>query len=617
MMAYHCNQEKGTPGVRRLCRFSSILSTNLLDMRLLIPCLLLCLLIAACGGSENKKEMDNNKDTQFDAYKGRFVEALWKMYPGWASSQGYHKYDSVLIVPDEQSRAREKAFAQTQMDSLKSFDQEDLSDNNKTDYLMIHDFLESIPWSIDQQRSYEWNPSQYNVSESFALMLNENYDSLDNRLRNFYLKLANVPAYYEAAKKNIKNPTKEHTELGAEQNLGGLSVFETDLKDALGRSNLSDTEKASIQQRAALAVTAIKDYAAWLKQLKNDSPRSFRLGKELYAKKFEYDIQSGYSVDQVYQKAIAHKQELHQKMLAVANQLWSKYMGSAPKPADSLQLIRQVIDKVSLKHAQPDSFRQTIEAQLPVLVNFIKEKNLIYLDPSKPLVVRKEPGYMAGVAGASISAPGPYDKNGNTYYNVGSLEGWGKEKAESYLREYNYYTLQILNIHEAIPGHYTQLIYSNQSPSIIKSILGNSTMIEGWAVYTELMMLENGYGAPAGSNQPEPEMWLMYYKWNLRSTCNTILDYNVHVNNWSKEDAMHLLVDEAFQQQAEAEGKWRRVNVTQVQLCCYFTGFTEIYEFREELKKKMGDKFNLKEFHEKFLSYGSAPVKHIREMMLK
>jgi uncharacterized protein (DUF885 family) len=319
----------------------------------------------------------------------------------------------------------------------------------------------------------------------------------------------------------------------------------------------------------------------------------------------------------VYQKALAHKQELHQKMLAIANQLWNKYMGAAPKPTDSLQLIRQVIDKVSLKHAQPDSFRQTIEAQIPVLVNFIKEKNLIYLDPSKPLVVRKEPGYMAGVAGASISAPGPYDKNGNTYYNVGSLEGWTKEKAESYLREYNYYTLQILNIHEAIPGHYTQLIYSNQSPSIVKSILGNSTMIEGWAVYTELMMLENGYGAPAGSNEPEPEMWLMYYKWNLRSTCNMILDYNVHVNNWSKEDAMHLLIDEAFQQQAEAEGKWRRVNVTQVQLCCYFTGFTEIYEFREEMKKKLGDKFDLKAFHEKFLSYGSAPVKYIRDMMLK
>lgn len=245
-----------------------------------------------------------------------------------------------------------------------------------------------------------------------------------------------------------------------------------------------------------------------------------------------------------------------------------------------------------------------------VLVDFIKQKDLIYIDPSKPLVVRKEPAYMAGVAGASISSPGPYEKNGNTYYNVGSMEGWPKEQAESYLREYNHYILQILNIHEAIPGHYTQLVYSNQSPSLIKAILGNGTMIEGWAVYTELMMLENGYG------NNEPEMWLMYYKWNLRTVCNTILDYSVHVNNFTKEEAIHLLVNEAFQQTAEAEGKWKRATLTQVQLCSYFTGFKEIYEFREEYKALKGKEFDLKKFHEKFLSYGSAPVKHIREMML-
>jgi len=219
---------------------------------------------------------------------------------------------------------------------------------------------------------------------------------------------------------------------------------------------------------------------------------------------------------------------------------------------------------------------------------------------------------MAGVAGASISAPGPYDKEGDTFYNVGSLAAYTPEGAESFLREYNKYILQILNIHEAIPGHYTQLVYSNQSPSLIKSLFGNGAMIEGWAVYTERMMLESGYGAGEESD----EMWLMYYKWNLRATCNTILDYSVHTKDLRKEDALHLLVDEAFQQQAEAEGKWKRVSLTQVQLCSYFTGYTEIYDFREELKKQEGDKFSLKAFHEKFLSYGSAPVKFIKELML-
>ncbi len=571
------------------------------------------ILAAACicsfAACTHEAQKTGTMNAEFDAYKGRFVEGLWQVYPTWASSQGYHKYDSVLMVPDDAARSRELDFAQANLDSLKGFKQDELNDNNKTDYRMIQNQLAGAVWSIKEQKAWQWDPSSYNVSSTFAEMLGNNYDSLDARLRSVYLRMANIPAFYTAAKKNIQNPTLEHTQLAIDQVGGGASVLTKDLPDALAKSHLAESEKTAIKERAAQAVAAMQDYTGWLKALKNDHPRSFRLGKELYAKKFEFDIQSGYTADQIYDKAIAHKKELHTEMAKLARRLWSKYMGGAPQPADSLLLIRQVIDKISLKHVAPDSFQAAIEAQLPVLQAFIREKNLIYIDPAKPLVVRREPDYMAGVAGASISAPGPYDKGGNTYYNVGSLAGWDAAKAESYLREYNHYILQILNIHEAIPGHYTQLVYSNQSPSLIKSLFGSSSMIEGWAVYTERMMLEEGYGGN------EPEMWLMYYKWNLRSTCNTILDYSVHTKDMSREDAMHLLVNEAFQQQAEAEGKWKRVSVTQVQLCCYFTGYTEIYDYRNELKKKLGAGFNLKDFHEKFLGYGSAPVKFIRELM--
>jgi uncharacterized protein (DUF885 family) len=426
----------------------------------------------------------------------------------------------------------------------------------------------------------------------------------------------NVKSYYDCAKQNIKNPTKEHTALAILQNEGGWSVFEQDLNDALKKSKLSNNEKDQMNSRAKEVVAAIKDYVTWLKGFKNENPRSFRLGKTLYTQKFNYDLQSSYSADQIYEKALSHKLELHKKMFEITKMLWPKYMANNSIPSDHLIAIKELIDVISLKHVKQDSFQLAIENQIPTLTEFIKRKNLIDLDPSKPLVVRKEPAYMAGLAGASISSPGPYDKNGNTYYNVGSLAGWDQNRAESYLREYNYYILQILNIHEAIPGHYMQLIYSNQSPSIIKSIFGSGSMVEGWAVYSERMMLENGYGAVGNSNEASPEMWLMYYKWNLRSTCNTILDYCVHTKNMAKEEAINLLMNEAFQQQAEAEGKWRRVSISQVQLCCYFTGYTEIYDFRETYKKLKGDKFNLKEFHEKFLSYGSAPVKYISALML-
>jgi Bacterial protein of unknown function (DUF885) len=550
---------------------------------------------------------DDNK--AFDKYKNTFIEKLWKINPEWASSQGYHKYDSVLLVPNDKLRQAQLNFVKSNLDSLKNYPIDYLNDNNKTDFYMIKNQLESTMFYINEFKSYEWNPSEYNVCGSFAEILNGNYEPLEIRLRNFGLKMKNIPSFYAAAKLNIKNPTFEHTKLACDQNFGGLSVFQTDLVATLSKSKLSETEKTTILADSKIAVQSITNFIEYLNIIETRKEGDFRIGKNLFAKKFNFDIQSSYTSDQMLEKAIAHKKELHKKMFELSEKLWSKYLANAPKPADKLAQIKQVIDKISEQHTSPEKFQSEIEKQIPELTAFVKEKNLLFIDPTKPLVVRKEPDYMAGVAGASISSPGPYDKNANTYYNVGSLSGWDKTKSESYLREYNDYILQILNIHEAIPGHYTQLVYSNQSPSIIKSIFGNGAMIEGWAVYTEKMMLESGY-------KNSDEMMLMYYKWNLRSTCNTILDISVHTKEMSKEKALDLLINQAFQQQAEADGKWKRASVSQVQLCSYFTGYTEIYEFRESLKKE-NKNFNLKQFHEKFLSYGSAPVKYIKELYLK
>lgn len=556
----------------------------------------------------------NFSNTAFDNYKERFVLALWKQNPSLASSKGFHLYDTALVVPDDNARKNELIFCKQQLDSIKRFNINTLSDNNKIDYHLIKSHLQSSQWYINTFKAFVWNPANYNVCGEFAEMLANNYDSLDTRLRNFYLKMKNVKAYYETAVQQIKNPTIEHTQLAIMQNEGGLSAFNEDLNDALKNSHLNEKEKNQIIARAAESTTAIKNYVNFLKNLNNPFPRSFRIGAELYAKKFEYNIQSGFTAAEIFTKAVAHKNDLHKKMYDITKKLWPLYMTGKFIPANRLSAIKQMIDTLSVKHVQADSFQTEIEKQIPILAKFIKDKNLLYLDPSKPLIVRKEPAYMAGVAGASVSSPGPYDKAGNTYYNVGSFSGWDTDRVESYLREYNFYILQILNIHEAIPGHYAQLVYSNKSPSIIKSIFKNGAMIEGWAVYTELMMLENGYGKSNGNS--EDEMMLMYYKWNLRSTCNTILDYDVHVKNLSKEGALNFLTNEAFQQKAEAEGKWKRVSVSQVQLASYFTGYTEIYDLREILKKKMGSSFNLKAFHEKFLSYGSAPVKYIKGLMV-
>ena len=591
----------------------------MLKVKVSFPKLIFALLVTASIYSCKQKstEVDwakasKEEDARFEKFKGDFVNQLWKLNPTSALYAGYHNYDSILIIPD----ANYREYCDKQYDSI-LYDLGDieiglLSPQNKTDYWMIQDYLKAGIWYDTAFKSFEWNPANYNVAGEFAEILNGRYAPLNDRLTMFDKRLKNVVAYYEAAKKELKNPTIEHTDLAILQHEGSVEeVFGKNLQDSVKASTLDETTKAHLLAYTDTAKKAMLAYAGYLKTMRKsmtpENSRSFRIGKELYDTKFKYDIASSYTAEEIYNKAVKRKAELHHEMAELSRQLWSKYFPKEAMPTDSLQLIRKMIDKLSLVHVNRDSFLESIQAQIPALIKFIKEKDLIYIDPSKPLVVRKTPAYMeGGGAGASISAPGPYDKGGNTYYNVSPLTGYSPEQAESYLREYNQYILQILNIHEAIPGHYTQLVYSNNSPSIIKSIMGNGAMVEGWAVYTERMMLENGYG------NNEPEMWLMYYKWHLRSVCNTILDYSVHVKNMSEQDAMKLLVDGAFQQTAEAQGKWKRVRLTQVQLTSYYTGFTEIYELRESMKSK---DFNLKKFHEQFLSYGSAPVKYIRDLM--
>ncbi|WP_341501378.1 DUF885 domain-containing protein [Gallaecimonas sp. GXIMD4217] len=543
-----------------------------------------------------------------------FIPALWEQYPTWALYVGYYRHAGELPIPNAEGRARQLAFADTWLKRFDAIDASQLPASEQIDLKLIQNQLRGIRFGINELKSWQWNPAQYNVAGVLARLLNEEFAPEAERLGLMIGHLEQVPAYYAAARASIHNPTLVHTSLAIGQNQGAFSVLNQALLDRVAGSALSAADKLRFESAYWQAKAAIQSHVRWLEALKGrlekEGARSFRLGEALYEQKFANDIQSGLTARQMYHKALADKEQVLGEMIKLTDQLWPKYFPGQAQPADQRQAVRTLIQHLSVKHVDRDDFVPAIKAQIPELEAFIRAKDLLTLDPSKPLVVRETPQYMRGFAGASISAPGPYDSGANTYYNVTPLDGMSDAQAESYLREYNHWILQVLNIHEAIPGHYTQLVYSNQSPSLVKSLFGNGAMVEGWAVYTERMMLEAGYG------DFEPELWLMYYKWNLRVICNTILDYSLHVLGMTEEEALDLLMNDAFQEEAEARGKWKRATLSQVQLTSYYSGFREIYDLREELKARQGDAFDLKAFHEQFLSYGSAPVRDIRTLML-
>ena len=542
-----------------------------------------------------------------------FLDQYWRLHSDNAISVGYYKVAGVLVVPDEKARAAKLRWLRSSLATLQQLVPGALNPETRTDRAVLLNQLQGEIWYLTDFRDWQWDPSLYNVAEPFALLLNTDYAPLEARLRSVLERLANVPAYYAAAKSSVKNPTREHTQLAIEQNGGALEVFGAELEQQVAGAKLTPGERALFTKRIAAARTAISDYVAWLKvqdqALASGTPRSFRIGLDLYEPKFSFDIASGGTAPALYERARQEKERLLVRMDVLADELWPKYFPNAPRPDDRLDKIGTLIGKMSEQHiARGDLFKE-VSRTIPELEQWISEHNLVTLDAAKPLQVRITPKYKQGIAGASVDAPGPYDASARTYFNVTPLDDLSAERAESSLREYNRWMLPILVIHEAVPGHYVQLVYANKSPSLIKSLFGNGAMVEGWAMYGERMMLESGYGGDTA------EEWLMYSKWNLRSVCNTILDYNVHVLAMSEADAKKFLTHEAFQSEEEVREKWRRVTLTSVQLTSYFAGYSAIYDFRERLKKEQAGHFDLQRFHEQFLSYGSAPVKVIEDVM--
>ena len=555
---------------------------------------------------------ERRQDRAFDSQAGKFLTALWKMDPESAIAVGKYDTAAIMTVPDLATRQLQLAFIDDWLARFDKIDARQLSPRQRTDMGLLVNKLKSDRWYLTTFREFEWNPALYNIASPIDYILHTEYAAKPQRLRTLLKRIASVPAYYDAARANISNPPREHTQLAVSQAPGIVALL-AELDKEAQASTLAANEQGLFAQRIAAAKTAVEGYAAWLseldKTLATTGARSFRIGKDLYETKFAFDIQSASTAEQTYQKALAAREQLLANMDRISDELWPKYLAGAAKPADRYAKIGLMIDKLSANHVAPERFVDEVKAQIPQLQDWVKQHDLLSLDSDKPLVVRETPAYQRGVAGASIEAPGPYRPQDRTYYNITPLDGATPAQAESSLREYNHWILQILNMHEAIPGHYAQLVYANKSPSLVKSIFGNGAMVEGWAVYSERMMLESGYGDNA------PEMWLMYSKWNLRSVTNTILDYSVHVLGMTQEQSLDLLTRQAFQTQQEANEKWRRVQLSSVQLTSYFSGYSEIMELREQRRQALGSKFSLKGFHEEFLGYGSAPVKVIRELM--
>jgi uncharacterized protein (DUF885 family) len=220
------------------------------------------------------------------------------------------------------------------------------------------------------------------------------------------------------------------------------------------------------------------------------------------------------------------------------------------------------------------------------------------------------PEFQSGVAVANCSPPGPLEKRGQTFLNISPPpEGWSTAQIDSYFREYNDFMVKDLVVHEGMPGHYLQIAHANKfkAATVVRSLFRSGSFVEGWAVYAERLMAEQGFGGPEVRMQ-QLKMW-------LRTIINSLLDIGIHTQGMTEQQAMDVMMNEGYQERSEAAGKWRRAELSSTQLCTYFVGASELFQLRADFEKRHGTIHDWKAFHDRMLSFGSPAPKYLRELM--
>ena len=565
----------------------------------------LCLVSAICTQAA---------DSALQTFFRRYLDERFALHPMEATQLGDHRFDDKLDdlspVALEQSL---KHLKETRAKLRKEIDRGQLRRDQQIDFDIFDHELQAAIWSRENTKPFAENPRAYNeyISDSVFLLLTQSRLPKETNVANCIARMKQIPSIVAAAKKNLQSPPRVVTETATRQNKGSIGFYESDIFQFVGDS----PQLPALKAECARVVPALKEYQQFLeKELLPRATGEWRIGKRKFSKKLELVLNAGLSADEVLRDAESEFARVHNDMYVVARQLWHRYFPREPLPpadANGRRLtIARVMAAVSKEHGKPEELVADARATVDRIKTFIREKNILrMLEPDRCQIIEM-PEFQRGNSVAYLNGAPPLDPDAPSMYAISPpASDWTPKQTQSLLEEYNRHMLQILTIHEAYPGHYVQLEYSARVPSLIRRVLGSGVYIEGWAVYTEQTLLDQGYG------DGDPALRLNQLKFYLRAVANAILDHKLHGANMSDEDAIKLMVEGAFQSAEEARQKLIRAKQSSTQLSTYFVGRMAHVRLRDQMQRELGDKFDLARYHEAVLTQGSVPMKYLPELV--
>jgi uncharacterized protein (DUF885 family) len=539
-----------------------------------------------------------------------FDRVYFPNQPTSGTIAGYHQYDSKLEDFSQTSIHAEVADLNHFADRVSAIPAAPLDQITRGDRQMvlgqIHSRLLTLqtirPWAKDAD-----NYSSACANAAFTLM-ERKFAPADDRLRSLIAREKQMPGLMAEARTNLQSPPRIFTEIAIEQLPGIVSFFQHDVPAAFTDVN-DPALKSEFAQTNAAVISALNDYLTWLKtDLLPHSNGDFRIGAETFSKKLQYDEMVDLPLSKLLEIGYADMRQNQQHFAEVAHEL------------EPNKTPREVLEELGSQHPAPDQLIPAFTATFTSLLDFIRSHHIVTIPSDIRPVVEETPPFMRATTQASMDSPGPYETHATTsYFNVTLPDSsMTPAQVEGYLHSFNIGTVISTSVHEAYPGHYTQYLYSWRFPSRVRKILSATTNVEGWAHYTEQMMLDNGYGQPGTGAKDEREakfFRLGQLQDALLRNARFIVGIQMHTGNMSYEQAVEFFQKEGYQPRETSEVEAKRGAGDPTYL--YYTlGKLEIMKLRTDLMKKQGAAFSLQAFHDEFLSQGLPPIQIVREALL-
>ena len=557
----------------------------------------IAIILALSGASFAQK-----RDAEFAKLADRFFDDCYFKYdPVSGTAAGFHQYDPMLATMSRAEIDAQIASLKKFAGEVEAFGAQGLSAGAASDRELVLAQIRGSLLTLEEIRPWEKNPDIYSsgVSNAIFLIMSRSFAPASVRLKSAIAREKQIPRVFQSARENLKNPPKVYAEVALEQLPGIVSFFHDDVPAAF--KDVKDgplLEEFKLVNQAAM--DALDKYKTWLKDdLLPRSNGDFRIGAENYRKKLLYDEMVEIPLDRLLEIGRENMRHNQAEFQRVANQI------------DASKTPPQILEEANADHPSAANLLQSFKDVLSGLRRFIEQHKIVTIPSEVPPIVEETPPFMRALTTASMDTPGPYEKVAKeAFFNVTLPDkSWDKKQTEEYLEGFSKGTIISTATHEAFPGHYVQFLWVQRAPSKVRKLLGCSSNAEGWAHYSEQMMLDEGYGAG------DLKLRLGQLQDALLRNARFIAGIQMHLGKMTVEEATEFFVKEGYQVRPVAEKEAKRGTSDPTYLV-YTLGKLEILKLRDDYKKMKGGKYTLQGFHDAFLQQGFPPIKIVRKALL-